>query len=76
MDDFSKQQHAKLEKYLIQLATQQITKQEFQDAMMDMKTAADMEMTLDKVKTKASAQRISEGITKLIINSLIKVIPS
>ena len=74
-DDFSKEQHAKLEKLLLQLTAQQITKQQFQDAIIDMKTLADMEVTLEKVETKASAQRISDGLQKLVINGLIKAIP-
>lgn len=74
-DAFSKDQHDKLQKILLQLSTQQITKQQFQDAIADMKTEADMEMTLEKVETKASAQRVSEGLQKLVINGLIKAIP-
>jgi hypothetical protein len=76
-DDFSKKQHAKLENFLLQLAAKppQITKQQFVDAMNDMKALADMEVTLAKVQAKASAQRLSEGLQKLVINGLIKAIP-
>ena len=74
-DEFVNQQKGTLEKLLLQLATQQITKQQFQDAIDDMKTELDAEITLNKVKTKASAQRISDGLTKLVINGLIKAIP-
>jgi Glu-tRNA(Gln) amidotransferase subunit E-like FAD-binding protein len=74
-DDFSKDQRATLEKLLFQLSTQQITKQQFEDAIADMKTELQAEITLNKVKTKAAAQRISEGVTKLVINGLIKAIP-
>jgi hypothetical protein len=75
-DDFSKQQHVKIEKYLLQLATQQITKQQFQDAMLDIKTLAEMELRLENVQRKAAAQRITDGLTKLVINGLIKAIPT
>lgn len=74
-DDFSKAQHAKLEKYLLQLAAQQLNKQQFADAIADMVIAADAEATLEKVETKAAAQRVSDGLTKLVINGLIKAIP-
>lgn len=74
-DEFSRKQHAKLEKFLLQLAAQQITRQQFQDAMNDMKTLADMEVTRAKVEGKAAAQRVSDGLQKLVINGLISAIP-
>jgi len=74
-DDFSKLQRVKLEKYLLQLANREITKQQFDDAMSDLKTVLDMEITLGKVKTKASAQRMRDGMVRLVINGLIKAIP-
>lgn len=74
-DDFSQTNRAKIEKYMLQLTLGQITKQQFQDAMEDIKELAAMEVNLEKVTTKATAQRIQEGMTKLVINGLIKAIP-
>lgn len=74
-DEFSQKQHAKLEQLLLQIAAQQITRQQFADGIADMKELADMEVSLEKVETKASAQRLSEGLQKLVISALLKAIP-
>jgi hypothetical protein len=74
-DTFSQQQRGKIEKYLLQLALGQITKQQCQDMMEDIAELAAMEVRLEKVTTKAAAQRIQEGVTSLVINGLIKAIP-
>lgn len=74
-DEFSQKQKGKIEKYLLQLALGQITKQQCQDAMVDIQDLAIMEVRLEKVTTKAAAQRIQEGVTNLVINGLIKAIP-
>lgn len=74
-DSFGQQQKAAIDGYLLQLASGKITKPQFQDAMEDIRDLATMELRLEKVETKASAQRIQDGITKLVINGLIKAIP-
>lgn len=74
-DEFSQKNKAKIEKYMLQLALGQITKQQFQDAMEDIKQLALMESNLEKVATKAAAQRIHEGVNSLVINGLLKAIP-
>jgi hypothetical protein len=74
-DEFSQKNKAKIEKYLLQLSLGQITKLQFQDAMLDVEKLARMEANLEKVATKAAAQRIHEGVNKLVINGLIKAIP-
>lgn len=74
-DAFSQKQRDKIEKYLLQLVLGQITKQQCQDLMEDIAELAAMEVRLEKVATKAAAQRIQEGVTGLVINGLIKAIP-
>lgn len=74
-DEFSRRQHLKINRYMIQMALGQITPTQLNDFMLGIKDEAEMEMRLGKVQAKASAQRIHDGVTNLVINGLIKAIP-
>ena len=72
--EFSKTQHQKIVRYLTQLAEGTITKPQLEDYMLDIQDLTEMEITKNRVATKASAQRIQEGLKKLIFEGLLKVL--
>jgi hypothetical protein len=69
-----KEQGGKLERYLNQLAAGQITKEEFELLVKDLKDLTEMRALELQVAAKASAQRLVAGTTKLIIEGLAKLI--
>lgn len=71
---FIKSQGEKLERYLNQLAAGQITKEEFEQSVKDLKQLTELEALRLQVAAKASAQRLVAGISKLIIEGLLKLI--
>lgn len=73
-DAFIKSQGQQLELYLSQLAAGQITKDQFEEYILDMKDLTEMEALKMSVAAKASAQRLVDGITNLVINGLLTLI--
>ena len=73
-EDFIKEQGQKLEIYLTQLASGQITKNQFEGYVLDIKELTEMKALQMSVAAKASAQRMVNGITDLIIDGLLMLI--
>ena len=72
--DFIREQGEDLERYLTQLANGQITKQQFDGYVRDMRRLARMEALQGSVAAKAAAQRLADGIQSLIIDGLIALV--
>ncbi|MBI3989503.1 MAG: hypothetical protein HY347_07785 [candidate division NC10 bacterium] len=73
-NDFIRSQGEKLERYLDLLAAGQITKEEFELLVKDLKDLTEMRALELQVAAKASAQRLVAGVTKLIIEGLLKLV--
>lgn len=73
-DEFIRRQGAKMERYLNQLANRKITKRQFEGYMLDMRDLSEMHALKTSVASKARAQRLTKGITDLIINGLLLLI--
>lgn len=73
-NEFIRNQGEKLERYLTQLAAGEITKEEFELLVKDLKDLTEMKALELQVAAKASAQRLVAGITKLIIEGLLKAV--
>lgn len=73
-EGFIKRQGEKLELYLNQLATEQITKEQFEGYVRDIKDLTEMQALKMSVSAKASAQRLVNGIINLIIDGLLSLI--
>ncbi len=71
---FIRSQGQKLERYLNLLGAGQISKEEFELLVKDLKTLTEMQALELDVAAKASAQRLAAGITDLMINGLMKVV--
>lgn len=71
---FIKKQGEKLERYLDQLATGAITKEQFKEYVEDIKNLTEMEKLKMSVAAKASAQRLADGIASLIIDGLLSLV--
>ena len=73
-DLFIRDQGWKMEKYLTQLAAGEITKEQFKGNIEDLKDLVEMRQMELSVAAKASAQRIVAGISKLMIDGLLKLL--
>ena len=73
-DDFIKRQKTKIDKYLLQLAAQEINKEEFEDCVKDIKNLTEMQILKMSVAQKAAAQRLLNGIQDLLIDNLLKIL--
>ena len=73
-DLFIRDQGWKMEKYLTQLAAGEITKEQFKGNIEDLKDLVEMRQLELSVAAKASAQRIIRGISKLMIEGLLKLL--
>lgn len=73
-NEFVQSQGQKLERYLNQLAGGEISKQEFELLVQDLKALTEMRALEMQVAAKASAQRLVAGVTKLVINGLMKAV--
>lgn len=73
-DEFIKRQGMKLELYICQLASGQITKDQFEMYVQDLKDITEMHTINLAVSSKARAQRLVQGITNLIINGLLTLL--
>ncbi len=73
-EEFIRQQGDKLKSYLNQLASGKITKEQFEGYVIDIKDLTEMQMLKMTVAGKASAQRLANGISKIVIDGLLKII--
>ena len=73
-EDFIKEQGEKMERYLNQLASQEITKQQFEGYMVDIRELTKMKEREIGVAAKAKAQKIIAGITDNVINGLVALL--
>ncbi len=73
-NQFVRKQAIKLERYLNQLATGEITKEEFEGTLEDLRTLTEMQSLKMKVAAKASAQRLCRGMEEIILNGLMKLL--
>ena len=72
--DFVRAQGLKIEGYLNQLADGAITKDQFAGYMRDQERLLKMQKLKLQAAEKASAQRLIKGITKEILDRLLKLI--
>lgn len=72
--DFLKEQADRLETYLVQLAKDEITREEFKSNVIDMKTLAEMEAVRQGVAAQAAVQRFVTRMTEVIIGSLFRLL--
>lgn len=73
-EGFIKKQGEKLERYLDQLATGEITKDQFKEYVEDIRDLTEIQKLKMSVAAKASAQRLADGITSLIIDGLLSLV--
>lgn len=73
-EQFIKEQGQKMERYLNQLATGEITKTQFEGYMVDIRELTRMKERELSVAAKAKAQKIVMGITDYIINGLVALL--
>lgn len=73
-NEFVRKQGQKLERYLDLLGAGQISKEEFELWVKDLKTLTELRALELEVAAKASTQRLVAGITDLVINGLMKVV--
>lgn len=71
---FIKKQGEKLERYLNQLASGEITKEQFKGYVEDIRDLTEMEKLKMSVAAKASAQRLADGIASLVIDGLLALV--
>ncbi|MGA9406837.1 MAG: hypothetical protein WBW71_06870 [Bacteroidota bacterium] len=74
-DDFIRKQGEKTERYLNQLASGEITKEDFVQNMKNIQSLNEMQALKLSVAAKASAQRLTDGIQNLILDKLMNLIP-
>lgn len=74
-DEFVRKQAEKTERYLNQLATGEITKEDFVQNMKNIQRLNEMQALKLSVAAKASAQRLTMGIQSLILDELMNLIP-
>ncbi|NIM89941.1 MAG: hypothetical protein GTO17_03230 [Candidatus Aminicenantes bacterium] len=70
-EQFIKRQGEKLELYLNQLASREITKEQFEGYILDIKDLTELKAIEMLADAKARAQRLVNGIIDLIINGLV-----
>lgn len=73
-EEFIKRQGEKLELYLNQLAMGEVTKEQFEGYILDIRDLTEMKVLEMSVEAKAKAQRLGKGIVNLIINGLISLL--
>ncbi len=73
-EDFIKEQGENMKKYLTQLAKKEITKDQFEGYVLDLKDLTEMEALKMLVDSKARAQRLAKGVTDLVINGVLKLV--
>lgn len=73
-DNFVRKQSEKMERYLVQLASGQITKDKFKGYIRDIKDLTETQALKMTVASKASAQRLANGISDIIIRRLLPLV--
>jgi len=73
-DRFLQEQGRKMERYLTQLASDEITKEQFEGYMEDLRILTQMQARKMKVAAKARAQRLAQGIVDLVIDGLLVLV--
>lgn len=73
-DAFIKKQGKKLERYLDQLAAGEITKEQFKEYVEDIRDITEAQKLKMSAAAKASAQRLADGITSLVIDGLLSLV--
>lgn len=73
-EEFIRRQGEKLELYLNQLAMGEITKEQFEGYILDIRDLSEMKVLEMSVEAKAKAQRLAMGIVDLILNGLISLL--
>ncbi len=71
-NEFTKKQKSKLNRYILKLATGEITVKQFRSNIDDIKTLTEMQILKMRIAEKTAAQRIVDGIQNLIIDNLLK----
>jgi len=72
--DFVRLQAENLERWTVMLAENEITPEGYKKLVKKMEVLTQLDVIKLKVSAKASAQRLADGITKLVINGLFKLI--
>ena len=72
--DFVRLQAENLERWTVMLADGDLTPAGYKKLVRKMEVLTQLEVIKLKVKAKASAQRLAEGIKKLVVNGLFKLI--
>jgi hypothetical protein len=73
-DPFLRRQSEKLERYLNQLAAGQITKEQIDEYVRDIKEITEMKASDMQLPAKASAERLAKGIEDHIIQGMLPLI--
>lgn len=73
-EEFIKRQGHKLDLYLGQLASGNISRDQFEGYIIDIRDLAEMQAMKMSIAGRARAQRLAEGITKLIFNGLLSLL--
>jgi len=72
-EDFIRRQAEKIELYLIQLAEGEITKDQFEGYIQDIRDLTEMKALQMSVAAKVRAQNLAQGITNFVIHGLFKI---
>jgi hypothetical protein len=73
-DEFLQRQAEKIVKYLNQLAMGKINKRQIEGYLMDIKALTEMHVLQLSVAARARAQRLTRGISELIVKRLLAFI--
>lgn len=73
-EDFLRRQADKIDNYLNQLANNEISKEQFESYLLDIKDLTEMHSLKLSVAARARAQRLADGITDIILNKLLSFI--
>ncbi len=74
-EEFLKRQGGKLELYLIQLAEEQISREQFEGYVQDIHDLTKMQALKMSVASKARAQRFAKDIANLVLKRLLALNP-
>lgn len=72
--DFVRLQAENLERWTVMLVDEELTPEGFKRLVRKMEVLTELQNIKLKVQAKASAQRLAEGITDLVVNQLFKLI--
>lgn len=73
-DAFVRNQRAKMERYLAQLANGEITGEEFKQYVVDLRSLIELEMLMQSVATKAKAQDFVAKLQDLVLKRLVSLL--